>query len=183
MLYCTFPSPFSSGFGRTGSNVFLPPVFPVKLWKGQMSSGGQFLHHLNTRNCVGCLHCTGGAGSKTQSDRPRSRHKGKDLWAELWWVPVLAASFTIYFHTCVCACSRPRGRCPRALPAVRLLILFGSLWVYIHLHCGDGCFCATEVVWLQHEGKTGIQWLFMPPQSHSRLSIFSTCLYAAQKLK
>lgn len=137
MPYCMFPSPFSSGFGRTGSSVFLPPVFPVKLWKGQMSSGGQFLHHLNTRNCVGCLQCTGGAGSKTQNDRLRSRHKGKEPWAELWWVPVLAASFTIYFHTCVFMCV---GVHEEATPTHYLRsvcsCMFGSLWVYIHLHCG-----------------------------------------------
>ena len=65
-------------------SVFLPPVLSVKLWKGQMGSGGQFLQHLNTQNCVGCLQWSGGAGSKTQSDRPRSRHKGRELWAELW---------------------------------------------------------------------------------------------------
>lgn len=29
-------------FGKKDSHAFLPPVLPVKLWKGQMSRGGQF---------------------------------------------------------------------------------------------------------------------------------------------
>lgn len=113
MLYCTFPSPFSSSFGRTGSNVFLPPVFPVKLCKGQVSSGGQFLRHLNTRNCVGCLQWTGGAGSKTQSDRPRSPAQGQRAvsWAMVSSCPSSLIHYLFSYLCgsecvwgCVCVC-------------------------------------------------------------------------------
>lgn len=139
MQDCTFSSysssPASFSFGRTGSDVFLPPVLSVKLWKGQMSSGGQFLHHLNTWNCVGCLQWSDGAGSKTQSDRPRSRHKGKELWAELWRVSVLADAFTIYLHMHVCLCVWAGWLSSRSL-SLCLHTLFGTLWVYIHLHSG-----------------------------------------------
>lgn len=101
-------------FGRAECGVFLPLVLPVKLWKGQMGSGGQFLHYLNTQNCVGCLQWSGGAGASggcgggggvkcrmtgwglcTRAENCELSYGGEQC------VPALAASFTIYLCVCV----------------------------------------------------------------------------------
>lgn len=101
-------------FGRAECGVFLPLVLPVKLWKGQMGSGGQFLHYLNTQNCVGCLQWSGGAGAsggwggggEVQNDRLRSLHKGRKLWAKLWWGTVRPCPGSLIHYLFVCLCTR-----------------------------------------------------------------------------
>lgn len=121
---------------------FLPPVLPVKLWKCQMGSGGQFLHYLNTQNCVSCLQWRGGSGSKTQSDRPRSRHKGRELWAELWWGTVRPCPGSLihylFVRLCVYVCDSPFTLANVILFAYVVFIHTPAFWWTFRAACGAG---------------------------------------------
>lgn len=151
-------------FGTERMLCILPPVLSVKLWKGQMGSGGQFLHHLNDRIGAGRLQCTGNVGSETQNDRPRSQHKDRAvraIGAVCFHPGNLIHCLFVFLYVFLCE----RGG-----------ILLASIIRFV-LYCVRPCsrtrvsIPVNFVEQLPHWSKKGIQY-FPPQWSHFGLSVF-----------